>query len=92
MKAGAKFIVQGSVQGVFYRQFVKENADLFNLRGHVRNLSNSDVEIVVEGDDKEIDGFFKIIQKGPKHSQIRHIQIEKKKWSGDFKEFKVLRF
>ncbi len=92
MKAGIKLTVQGSVQGVFYRQFVKENAELLKLRGYVRNLANSDVEIVVEGDDNMIEQFSKIIAKGPKHSQIRHIQAEKKKWSGDFKEFKILRF
>ncbi len=92
MKAAAKIIVQGSVQGVFYRQFVKENAELLKLKGYIRNLTNSDVEIVVEGDDNMIEQLSKIIAKGPKHSQIRNIQAEARKWSGDFKEFKILRF
>jgi len=39
-----------------------------------------------------IEQLSKVIAKGPKHSQIRHVQAEQRKWSGDFKEFKILRF
>ena len=106
MKAGARFIVKGTVQGVFFRQFVKEGADEFKLKGFCRNLESGDtltdsegnlvgarcVEIVVEGEDDAIERFLNRVRKGPKHAQIRDVVIEKRKWSGDFKEFKVLRF
>lgn len=92
MKAATKFIIQGTVQGVFFRQFVKENAQLLNLTGYVRNLTNGNVEVLVEGEDNAIFKLGEILSKGPKHSSIRHIQREEKKWSGEFKEFKVLRF
>ena len=34
MKAGAKMVVQGTVQGIFFRQFVKGHAEDLKLRGH----------------------------------------------------------
>jgi acylphosphatase len=91
MKAGAKLTIQGTVQGVFYRQFAKENADKLKLKGFVRNLTNGNVEVIVEGEKDNIEKLKGILLKGPQHSQIRNINKEEKKWTGDFKEFKILR-
>ena len=84
--------MKGTVQGVFFRQFVKEGADDLKLRGFVRNLESGDVEIVVEGEDDAIERMGNKLRKGPKHAQIRDVVVEKRKWSGDFGEFKVLKF
>ena len=92
MKKAKRFIVQGTVQGVFFRRFVKENADELNLRGFVRNLTSGDVEIIVEGEGEAIERFERFIAKGPEHAFIRHIQSEERKWSGEFVDFKVLKF
>jgi len=48
--------------------------------------------ILVEGEKEQIERLANIVKKGPEHSQIRHVQIEERKWSGDFKDFKILRF
>ena len=92
MKKAARFVVQGTVQGVFFRQFVKEHADKLKLVGFVRNLTGGDVEILVEGEGDPIERLANQVRKGPEHSQIRHVQIEERKWSGEFKDFKILRF
>jgi len=92
MKKAAKIIVKGTVQGIFFRQFVKEHADNLKLTGFCRNLENNDVEIIVEGEGDSIERLTGIVKKGPEHSQIRDVQIMEKKWSGEFKEFKILRF
>ena len=80
------------MQGVFFRRFVKEHADEFKLVGYCRNLENGDVEVVAEGEDEAIGRFLAILKKGPEHAQIRNVVVEERKWSGDFKEFKVLLF
>lgn len=92
MKKANRLIIQGTVQGVFFRQFVKENADKMGLRGFVRNLPEGNVEIVAEGEGETIERFLNIMKKGPEHSQIRNVIVEERKWSGDFNEFKILRF
>ncbi len=92
MKKAAKLIVQGTVQGIFFRQFVKEHADKLNLLGFVRNLDSGNVEIIVEGEKEQIEKLFILVKEGPKHSQIRNVEVEERKWSGDFKGFKIIRF
>ena len=92
MKKAGRFVVQGTVQGIFFRQFVKEHADDLKLRGFVRNLESGEVEVVVEGEDENIGRLVGFLKKGPAHAQIRNVKTEEKKWSGDFGEFKILRF
>jgi acylphosphatase len=92
MKKAAKITVKGTVQGVFFRQFVKDHADELKLTGFCRNLENNDVEIIVEGEGDQIDRLANQVKKGPEHSQIRGVQVEERKWSGEFKEFKILKF
>ena len=92
MKRAARFIVQGTVQGIFFRQFVKEHADNLGIVGFVRNLTGGDVEILAEGEIEKIERLSKFVKKGPEHSQIRHVQIEERKFSDEFKDFQILRF
>ena len=92
MKKAARLIVQGTVQGIFFRQFVKEHADNLGLVGFVRNLEDGTVEIVAEGEGEQIDRLVGFVNKGPEHAQIRNVKIGERKWSGEFKEFKILRF
>jgi acylphosphatase len=92
MKKGARFVVQGTVQGIFFRQFVKQHADELKLRGFVRNLEGGEVEVVAEGEDEALKRLVGFLRKGPAHAQIRDVKIEERKWEGDFSKFKILRF
>jgi len=92
MKKAARFVVQGTVQGIFFRQFVKGHAADLKLRGFVRNLDNGEVEVIAEGEAENLDRLLGFLKKGPEHAQIRNVKIEERKWSGDFEEFKILRF
>jgi acylphosphatase len=92
MKKAARFVVQGTVQGIFFRQFTKEHADGLGLTGFVRNLEDGTVEVVVEGEPDRIEQLAGFLRQGPEHAQIRNVSRKDKKWSGEFKDFKVLRF
>ena len=92
MKKAAKIIVKGTVQGVFYRQFVKGHADDLKLKGFCRNLDNGDIEIIVEGEKDAIERLARFVGDGPAHSQIRSVDVSERKWTGSFREFKILRF
>jgi acylphosphatase len=89
MKKAVRLYIEGTVQGVFFRQFIKENAERCNLRGFARNLEDGRVEVFIEGDNDNVDKMIELCQKGPKHSQIRNVEIKEEKFQ-DFKEFKVL--
>jgi acylphosphatase len=92
MRGAAKIIVKGTVQSIFFRNFVKEKADGLAIKGLARSLENGDVEIIAEGEKENIEKFIVEVKQGPKYSQIRSVTAEERKWTGDLKDFKVLRF
>jgi len=85
-----KIRVNGTVQGVFFRKFVKDNADELGIRGFVRNLEDGDVEIVAEGKDEKVNDFAGIIKNGTAQSEVKKVNIEEIKYQG-FDRFKILR-
>jgi len=89
MKKSVRLYIQGAVQGVFFRQFIKENAERQDVKGFVRNLEDGRVEVFAEGNIENVDKMIELCQKGPKHSQIRNVEIKEEKFQ-DFKEFKLL--
>ena len=91
MKKSVRLHLTGSVQGIFFRQFVKDNADKFNVKGYVRNLEDGRIEIFLEGDQEKVDSMILVCKSGPKHANIRKIE-EKPEPFQEFKEFKILRF
>lgn len=48
-------LVSGKVQGVFYRDTTKKEADRRGVRGWVRNLKDGRVEAVFEGPDATVE-------------------------------------
>jgi len=91
MKKSVRLHLTGSVQGIFFRQFIKDNADKYNVKGYVRNLEDGRIEIFLEGDQEKVDSMILVCKSGPKHANIRKIE-EKPEPFQEFKEFKILRF
>lgn len=89
MKKSVRLYVSGTVQGIFFRAFVKENAERYNVKGFVRNLEDGRVEVFLEGNADDVNKMVELCKKGPKHSQIQKIE-EKAERFQDFKTFKVL--
>ena len=89
MKKSVRLYVQGSFQGIFFRNFVKENAEKSDVRGFVRNLEDGRVEVFIEGDQDKVEKMIEICKKGPRHSQIRNVEVKEEKFQG-LKEFKIL--
>lgn len=81
--------ITGTVQGVFFRDFVKQEAKKLGLRGYVRNLEDARLEIWFEGEGKNCDEMIEVCKKGPKHASIRRVDVQEETFQ-DFKEFKVL--
>lgn len=89
MKKAVRLYIEGTVQGVFFRGFIKENAERQNVKGFVRNLEDGRVEVFLEGDIEQVDKMIELCTNGPKHSQIRNVEMKDERFQ-DFKEFKVL--
>ena len=89
MKKSVRLYIKGTVQGVFYRSFVKENAERYNLKGFTRNLEDGRVEAFLEGNADDVNKMIELCKQGPKHSQIRDVEIKSEVFQG-FNNFKIL--
>ena len=91
MKKTVKLIITGSLQSMFFRQFIKENAEINDVSGFIRKLENNDIEVILEGDRPDVDEMINICKTGPKHAIIRNVQIQEMLFQ-DLKGFKIINF
>ena len=89
MKKSVRLYVTGLVQGVFFRTFLKTNAEKLDVKGFTRNLEDGRVEIFLEGDADSVNKMIELAKKGPKHSQIKKVEEKPEKFQ-EFKSFKIL--
>jgi len=87
MKAGAKIIVKGLVQGVGYRYFCRKKADEYQISGYAKNLVNGDVELEVEGEKNMIEDFIKELKIGPFNSAVKKILVEELQFANKYDGF-----
>lgn len=71
-------VVEGHVQGVGFRYFVKENADFLHLNGWVRNLYDGTVELTAEGSREALERLLSAIRVGPGQGYVSNVKVE---WS-----------
>lgn len=89
MKKSVRLYINGTVQGVFFRGLVKENAERYNVKGFVRNLEDGRIEVFLEGQIDDVNKMIELCKKGPKHSIIKKVEIKPERFQ-DFRVFKVL--
>lgn len=81
--------VIGKVQGVWFRKYTKDKADLLGLNGIVRNETDSNVYIEVEGEKDSIEDFIKWLHKGSPLSNVVEVIYELSKFVG-FENFEIV--
>jgi acylphosphatase len=75
MKA-ARFVVRGTVQGVFFRASAREQAVALKLTGYARNLVDGSVEVVVYGEPSAIDTIEAWLHDGPQGAVVNELYRE----------------
>lgn len=89
MKKSVRIYISGNIQAIFYKAFVKENAERFNVKGFVRSLDDGRIEIFLEGNPEEVNKLIELSKKGPRHTNVKNFEIKPEKFQG-MKNFKVL--
>ena len=82
--------ISGKVQGVYFRQGMKEAAEKNNVNGWVRNLPNTRVEAVLEGAESNVEAVIDWSRIGPPGGVIEDLQIKEEKHKGEFSNFEIL--
>lgn len=89
MEKRAHIFVSGRVQGVFFRDHTQRWASSFGLSGWVRNLYDSRVEVVVEGEKEKIEGLIAKLKQGPPMADVTYVEITWEEFRGEFEGFRI---
>jgi acylphosphatase len=65
-----EYLVAGRVQGVGFRWFVARHARQLGLAGHVRNLDDGCVQVVVVGDPESLARLEELLRAGPASARV----------------------
>ncbi len=80
----------GIVQGVGFRPFIYRMAVKNNLKGYVRNRGDAGVEILLEGEEKDIQNFMEDLrERKPPLAQIHDITITKLAGKDEHEKFTI---
>jgi len=89
MEARAHIIIEGMVQGVFFRAYTKEMAKELDLSGWVKNRWDGRVEALFEGDKKNIEEIIRWCYKGPSSANVTNVKVAWEKHIGDRSGFTI---
>ncbi len=82
-------IIEGRVQGVGFRYFVLEVAELLGLYGWVRNRWDETVEVLAEGERPVLEKLLDALGRGPRGAFVSNVKVEWEKHTGEFHNFRV---
>jgi acylphosphatase len=68
-------VIHGRVQGVWYRESMRLEAESLNVTGWVRNRDDGAVEAVVQGEEAAMAALIAWCRKGPPAARVEDIEI-----------------
>jgi len=68
-------LVEGHVQGVGYREFIRRAALRLNVSGWVRNRSDGAVEALIFGPAAAVEALIAEMRKGPRFATINGVSV-----------------
>ena len=71
-----RVLVEGLVQGVWYRASAEREAVRLQLAGLARNLRDGRVEMIVEGPSESVDAFVAWARVGPPRAHVTGVEVE----------------
>ncbi len=81
--------VSGKVQGVFFRQNTKRQAQSHGVMGWVKNLEDGRVEAVFEGEEAAVKAVVEFCKNGPKGASVSDISVDWEPCREEFQNFSI---
>ena len=82
-------LVEGKVQGVFFRDNTRSKAMHYCLTGWVKNLPNGSVETMIRGEEDNITKMLLWLKQGSPPSRVDRLIIEDTESSENFPAFQI---
>ncbi len=83
-------IIEGRVQGVWFRESTRRQAVLLGVSGWVKNRPEGTVEALLEGPEDAVLRLVAWCRRGPSAASVTRIHETEETWRGDFNSFDVV--
>ena len=70
-------LVQGRVQGVYYRASTRDRALALHLTGWVKNLADGNVEFEAQGDAINVENLLSWAEQGPPNARVSKLDCRR---------------
>jgi acylphosphatase len=70
-----RVVVQGHVQGVFFRETTRRRALAAGVTGWVRNVPDGNVEAVFEGERDAVERLVAFVREGPRGARVDWVDV-----------------
>ena len=81
--------ISGQVQGVFFRDSTRQQAEELGLVGWVKNLPDGRVEAVFEGPSERVREMVRWCEEGPRNASVEDVDSAFEGSGGDLEGFEV---
>lgn len=71
-----RIVVSGRVQGVFFRDSLRERAEREGVSGWVTNRSDGTVEAALEGAAAAVDAVVAFAREGPSRANVEDVRVD----------------
>ncbi|HEX8854715.1 MAG TPA: acylphosphatase [Thermoleophilaceae bacterium] len=75
-RVAKRVVAHGRVQGVFFRDSVRQHARQRGVAGWVTNRPDGAVEAFFEGDPEAVESLVEFAREGPRSASVRHVEVE----------------
>jgi len=83
-------IVEGQVQGVWFRDSTRCEALTLGIYGWVKNLPDGTVEVMLEGPGNKVKMLVAWCRQGPRGAIVSNVHEVRAAWQGEFDSFRVV--
>jgi acylphosphatase len=77
-----RVVVNGRVQGVFFRDTTRRRAEAAGVAGWVRNTPEGAVEAVFEGEPAAVEELVEFCRRGPSRAEVTSAEVEEEQPEG----------
>jgi acylphosphatase len=82
-------LITGQVQGVGFRYHTQQEAEALHLTGWVRNLADSRVEIIAQGQAHQLAQFIQWCHSGPSQAVVQSVEVHALEIDDPLDEFDI---
>jgi acylphosphatase len=77
-----RVLIHGQVQGVFFRDTTRRQAESRGVAGWIANRSDGSVEAVFEAEEDDVEAMIAFCRRGPRGAEVEGLDLSEEKPEG----------